>query len=409
MKKLSKKSIKIENEVLKNYKISSPSKLPLENKEFLREFLIKRERLFRDCLKLPKQLFKNKKILDFGSGTGENDILYAQWGAILDLVEINPTSVAQTKKYFNIFKLNKHINKLDNKSIFKHKINGKYDIVISEGVLHHTNYPKLGFEKLTKNLKKDGFCILQLAFDYSHFQKSLQRYIINYLENNNNTIIIEKISNQLFSEAINRANRFGGRSKKQIIYDAYTNPKHKGINLEEIFDWFKKNNIKYYSSYPSIEPEGLINGLHANVPNEFLTSFPSMSLFQSINFLLASKNDENFFKKEIKDTKKNSQLWLKFIKSSNLDDFENKKHNFKKYNLKKNFNKYVESLESILKNRHDLQNLRLKKFLKEFNKLNEVLKTKDIKKIKLTIKKFELLFKGYNGVPSNYIVGYKFK
>ena len=134
-----------------------------------------------------------------------------------------------------------------------------------------------------------------------------------------------------------------------------------------------------------------------------------MSLFQSINFLLASKNDENFFKKEIKDTRKNSQLWLKFIKSSNLDDFENKKHNFKKYNLKKNFNKYVESLESILKNRHDLQNLRLKKFLKEFNKLNEVLKTKDIKKIKLTIKKFELLFKGYNGVPSNYIVGYKFK
>ena len=56
-----------------------------------------------------------------------------------------------------------------------------------------------------------------------------------------------------------------------------------------------------------------------------------------------------------------------------------------------------------------MQNLRLKKFLKEFNKLNEVLKTKDIKKIKLTIKKFELLFKGYNGVPSNYIVGYKFK
>ena len=35
MKKLSKKSKTIEQEVLQNYKINSPSKLPLENKSYL--------------------------------------------------------------------------------------------------------------------------------------------------------------------------------------------------------------------------------------------------------------------------------------------------------------------------------------------------------------------------------------
>ena len=409
MKKLSKKSKIIEQEVLQNYKINSPSKLPLENKSYLKEYFLKREKLFRDCLKLPKQIFKNKKILDFGSGTGEHDILYAKWGGILDLVEINPISVNQIKKYFKFFNLDKKINKIYNKSIFDFSAKNKYDMVISEGVLHHTNNPKLGFEKLIKNLKKDGFCVLQLAFDYSHFQRSLHRYIINYLLIDNAKSDVEEISNELFSETINRALKFGGRSKKQIIYDFYTNPKHKGINLQDIFKWFKNNNIKYYSSYPMIEPEGLINGLHTNVSNDFLSLFPSMTVFQSINFLLASLNDEIYLKNVIKDSKKNSSMWAKFMRSSNLDDIENKKHNFKKYDLLKGFNSYFKNLEKTLENRNNLQVNTIKKFTKEFNKLNKVLLTKDIDKIKLTINKFEILFKGYNGVPSNYIVGYKIK
>ena len=106
---------------------------------------------------------------------------------------------------------------------------------------------------------------------------------------------------------------------------------------------------------------------------------------------------------------KNSSMWEKFMKSSNLGDFENKKHNFKKYNLIKNFNIYFKNLEKTLKNRNNLQIKTIKKFTVEFNKLNKVLYTKDINKIKLTINKFDILFKGYNGVPSNYIAGYKIK
>lgn len=409
MKKLSIKSKNIEKQVLQNYKINSPSKLPLENKKYLSKYFLRREKLFRDCLKLPKEVFKNKKVLDFGSGTGEHDILYAKWGGILDLIEINPISVLQTKKYFDLFKLKKNINRIENKSIFEFKSKDKYDVVISEGVLHHTDNPKLGFDKLVKNLKKDGFCILQLAFDYSHFQRSLHRYIINFLAKNNSKSEIEKICYELFSETINRALKFGGRSKKQIIYDFYTNPKHKGINLEQIFSWFKKNKIKYYSSYPSIEPEGLINGLHSNVSNDFMTLFPTMSVFQSINFLLASSDDEISFKEAIVNSKKNSKIWSNFMKTSNLGDFENKKHNFNKYNLEKDFDLYIKNFEKIIFSRNNIQMRKIKKFTNEFNKLNKVLKSKNVNKIKATIKKFKILFKGYNGVPSNYIVGYKTK
>ena len=406
MNKLSLKSKQIENEVLRNYKISSPSKLPLESRKFFKNYFARREKLFHDCLKLPKEVFKNKRLLDFGSGTGEHDILYAKWGSKLDLVEINPISVAQTKKYFKFFKLNKNLKRIENKSIFDFRPKNKYDIVVSEGVLHHVNNPYLGLQYLTKNLKKGGFCILQLAFDFSHFQRSLHRYIINYLKNNNSNINVEKICYKLFSETINRANKFGGRSKKQIVYDFYTNPKHKGINLRKLLIWFKKNKIKYYSSYPSIEPEGLINGIHQNVTNEIIMSFPSISLFQSINFLLASADDQVSLKKIIKLSSKNLKIWSNLMLKSKLDDIENKK-NINKFNLKKNFNLYFKNLLNIYNVRNQSQIKKIKQFHKEFEILNISLKTQNIKKINKSIKKFEILFKGYNGVPSNYIVGYK--
>ena len=39
-----------------------------------------------------------------------------------------------------------------------------------------------------------------------------------------------------------------------------------------------------------------------------------MTIFQSIYFLLASKNDEIYFKNLIKQSMKNSNMWSKFMK-----------------------------------------------------------------------------------------------
>lgn len=261
-----------------------------------------------------------------GSGTGEHDILYAKWGAKLNLVEIN------------------------------------------------------------KNLKPGGFCILQLAFDTSNFQRSLQRLIIDSLiKDKNNLKEIEKISNKLFYTTINRAHRIGKRSKKQIIYDFYTNPKHKGVNLVDLLKKFKKNNIKYYSSYPSIEPENLINSLHAKVPNEQMVKNPYISLFQSLNFLIASTNDEKsikFYKKELILAHKS---WENLMKVSRLSDYEyGKKINF--YKIKNTLSKFNSNIDKVLKKRSYLLNYELKLFNNSLINLLKILKNKNYKEIKIVLK-----------------------
>ena len=87
---------KTEQAVLDNYTISSPSFIDLNSDNFCNH-LSKRHSLFQYKLNLPTKIFKNATLLDFGAGTGEQDICYAQWGAQLDLVEINPVSIEKIK------------------------------------------------------------------------------------------------------------------------------------------------------------------------------------------------------------------------------------------------------------------------------------------------------------------------
>ena len=400
-------SLKIEKEVLKNYLISSPSKLPLENKKFRKKFFADKEKLFLEHLKLPKKLFLNADMLDIGSGTGEHDICYAKWGANLTLLDINPTSNRQAKKYFKIFKVKNKLKKIINTSLYNFKTKKKFDIIISEGVIHHVQEPKKVFKILTKNLKPGGFCILALGFDTSHLQRSLQRLIMHELCKKASIEENEKIIKHLFSETINRAHKFGQRSKKQIIHDFYHNPKHTGINLVEILSWLHKDKMQYYSSYPSIEPEGYMNGLTQKSIGEYLKEEPLITLFQSIYFLLASKDYKETFKKYSLEARKVNKNWKNFLIESKLNDIDNKTSNLNFTKIVKKFNSFMNSNVILFNKRNNDITKKIINFNKEFQKLLKSIEKRDLKLMKKNIKNFSHLFNGYNGVPSNYIVGYK--
>ena len=126
-----KKTLIIEKKVLKNYLIQSPSKVSIEKKNFRNKHFKNRERLFFDCLKLPKKLFHGSTLLDFGCGTGEHDISYAKWGSKLTLIDINPVSTNQVKKYFTKFKL----KKFKAKNYF---VNSGQSIVFDSNLIHRS-------------------------------------------------------------------------------------------------------------------------------------------------------------------------------------------------------------------------------------------------------------------------------
>ena len=106
---------KNEASVLKTFKKEIPSVYYSDKteKDFL-AYYKNAEFFYRNNLKFPPEMFRGKKLIDFGAGTGENTVYLAKWGADCTLVEMNDT--AQTisknifKKYLDNFNNHRFIN-----------------------------------------------------------------------------------------------------------------------------------------------------------------------------------------------------------------------------------------------------------------------------------------------------------
>ena len=55
-----------------------------------------------------------------------------------------------------------------------------FDTIISNGVLHHTENPKLAFIELTKYLKKEGYIIIGLYHKYGRIFTKIRQFIIKF-------------------------------------------------------------------------------------------------------------------------------------------------------------------------------------------------------------------------------------
>ena len=103
------------------YKKQNPSTY-LKNLNHLDKFINNREKLLLK-LKLPKKVFLNSNLIDFGSGMGLNTIVYSSLGANCTLIEYDKKSVLHSQKLFKKFSKNNY--KIINQDIFKTKISKK--------------------------------------------------------------------------------------------------------------------------------------------------------------------------------------------------------------------------------------------------------------------------------------------
>jgi len=67
-------------EVLSAFQKVSPSHIGIESKERFAEYQQNHFNLFFHKLKFPPELFLGKKLIDFGCGTGEVNMVLANWG-----------------------------------------------------------------------------------------------------------------------------------------------------------------------------------------------------------------------------------------------------------------------------------------------------------------------------------------
>lgn len=104
--------------------------------------------------------FKNKNVLDIGCGSGIDICEYAKYNCNVFGIDITDKAVELSKQRLNILNFNGDINKYDGNNI-PHE-NEKFDLVRSNGVLHHSPNMEHILTEIYRILKPNGKLKLML-------------------------------------------------------------------------------------------------------------------------------------------------------------------------------------------------------------------------------------------------------
>jgi 2-polyprenyl-3-methyl-5-hydroxy-6-metoxy-1,4-benzoquinol methylase len=184
------------------------------------------------------EFVKYKRILVAGCGTAEKAILLAKNKANVIAIDFSFGQLKQAKKRA----INNNVKVIFyKKDIIKDNLEnlGKFDIILSLGVLHHTENTRLGFNKLCKLLAKNGVIIIGLYHKYARLRYKILRFIFRNFVTKNPDKLIDWIKNkQIISKNLKKA-------PISTLYDRYCVPFESYYTLREVKKWFKENKITF--------------------------------------------------------------------------------------------------------------------------------------------------------------------
>ena len=188
-----------------------------------------------------KYIGLNKKILEVGCGTGQL-ANYFSIGTNNEIVGLDPTihSLNLAKKFAD----QNDISNISfiNADIFDDVLVDEcFDFIWCNGVLHHTKDPYLAFKILIKSLKKNGYVLVGLYNKIGRLRTIFRKYLFN--------VFGEKVIN--FLDPTLRNLKLNEDEKKAWIRDQYIHPIESLHTIDEVLNWFNKNNIEFISSIPS--------------------------------------------------------------------------------------------------------------------------------------------------------------
>lgn len=190
---------------------------------------------------LDEQISDKAKILEVGCGTGQlSNFLSLNHRRTIFATDICINSLKKGLNFASKNNLNNvHFAQMDLfNPVFKPN---SFDVVICNGVLHHTRDPYLGFQSIVKLVKRGGLLIIGLYNPFGRFPTYVRRFIFRLTGNR-----------LLFLDPYLRNNLLGQQKKRAWFLDQYKNPRESRHTVDQILRWFKNGGVEYINSIPKL-------------------------------------------------------------------------------------------------------------------------------------------------------------
>jgi SAM-dependent methyltransferase len=120
---------------------------------------------------------------------------------------------------------------------------GSFDVVVSNGVLHHTSDPFGAFQSIAKLARPGGYVLVGLYHRYGRLITDFRRQVFRLTGNR-----LRGLDPNL------RAGGFGGAKRNAWFMDQYKNPHESKHTLGEVMGWLREAGLEFVSSLPRSRP-----------------------------------------------------------------------------------------------------------------------------------------------------------
>jgi 2-polyprenyl-3-methyl-5-hydroxy-6-metoxy-1,4-benzoquinol methylase len=214
------------------------------NKYITREDLYKNANIYSRML--DDQIPWEKTILDAGCGTGQLACLLSVKNRKTLGMDFSEKSLAKGNELKEKLKLDNVTFRREN--LLDLEYDGQqFDYIFCNGVLHHTNNPYLGFQNIIPFAKTGTYIIIGLYNKYGRLRLRIKRRWVNWKYRSNKEKTRGAIQEMLVKDEKDT-------EKQDTWYqDQYLHPHELSHTIDELLDWYKKNNVEYINSLPPIE------------------------------------------------------------------------------------------------------------------------------------------------------------
>ena len=222
-------------------------------------------------------------VLEAGCGTGQLSIFLSRYNRQIHAIDISKGSLIEAKKFATN-------NSIKNVNFYRMNIfnlffaNNTFDIIISNGVLHHTHNAELAFSKLCNILKNNGLIIVGLYHKFGRIFHNFRKFLISKFGRSFD-ILDKRLRDNL-------------SSKKVYAWykDQYENPSETVHTFKEVINWFRENNIEYLSSIPFDFDQGdklfskkKLRSNYEYFMDEFLLTFNPRQIYEGGFFIVIGR------------------------------------------------------------------------------------------------------------------------